>query len=124
MPSSRVRREPTSANSAATKNAFNASNTTTAASPARNGTSDDVSICGKTSGPSHRPRGQRMIRQLAVPPFDRLDPFLPKVSVSDAATRAGVAQILEDVAARGDVAVRHWTRKFDGVDLAPAQWAL
>ncbi len=65
-----------------------------------------------------------MIRQLAVPPFDRLDPFLPKVALSDAATRAGVTEILEDVAIRGDLAVRHWTRKFDGVDLAPEQWEL
>lgn len=65
-----------------------------------------------------------MIRQLAVPPFDRLDPFLPKPSVSDAATRSGVAEILADVAARGDQAVRHWTRKLDGVDLAASTWEL
>jgi histidinol dehydrogenase len=65
-----------------------------------------------------------MIRQLAVPPFDRLDPFLPKPSVSDAPTRNAVAEILADVAARGDEAVRHWTRKFDGVDLAPSTWEL
>jgi histidinol dehydrogenase len=65
-----------------------------------------------------------MIRQLAVPPFDRLDPFLPKPSVSDAPTRNAVAEILADVAMRGDEAVRHWTRKFDGVDLAPSTWEL
>ena len=65
-----------------------------------------------------------MIRQLAVPPFDRLDPFLPKPCVSDAATRNGVAEILADVAVRGDQAVRHWTRKFDGVDLAASTWEL
>jgi histidinol dehydrogenase len=65
-----------------------------------------------------------MIRQLAVPPFDRLEPFLPKPSVTDAATRATVTQILEDVAARRDTAVRHWTQKLDGVDLAPAAWEL
>jgi histidinol dehydrogenase len=65
-----------------------------------------------------------MIRQLAVPPFDRLDPFLPKPSVTDSATRSGVAEILADVAARGDEAVRHWTRKLDGVDLPPGLWEL
>ncbi|MEO8140414.1 MAG: histidinol dehydrogenase [Gemmatimonadota bacterium] len=65
-----------------------------------------------------------MIRQLAVPPFDRLDPFLPKPGVTDAATRARVTEILEDVAARRDAAVRHWTRKLDEVDLPPAQWEL
>jgi histidinol dehydrogenase len=65
-----------------------------------------------------------MIRQLAVPPFDRLDPFLPKLAGSDAATRNGVAEIIADVAARGDQAVRHWTAKLDHVDLAPAAWEL
>ena len=65
-----------------------------------------------------------MIRQLAVPPFDRLEPYLPKPSVTDAATRAGVAEILADVAARGDLAVREWTRKLDEVDLPPGVWEL
>jgi histidinol dehydrogenase len=63
-----------------------------------------------------------MIRQLAVPPFDRLDPFLPKPSAIDSATRSGVAEILADVAARGDAAVRHWTSKFDRLDLSPEEW--
>ncbi len=65
-----------------------------------------------------------MIRQLAVPPFDRLDPFLPKPTVTDAATRTRVTEILEDVAARRDAAVRHWTLEFDGLDLPPAHWEL
>ena len=65
-----------------------------------------------------------MIRQIAVPPFDLLDPFLPKPSVLDTATRDGVAAILADVAARGDAAVRHWTQHLDGVDLAPGAWEL
>lgn len=65
-----------------------------------------------------------MIRQLAVPPFDRLEPFLPKRWVTDTATRDGVADILADVANRGDQAVRHWTREFDGVDLPPEEWEL
>lgn len=63
-----------------------------------------------------------MIRQLAVPPFDRLAPFLPKPSGIDNETRTGVAAILADVAARGDAGVRHWTSKFDQVDLAPEEW--
>ena len=65
-----------------------------------------------------------MIRQIAVPPFDLLDPFLPKPSVLDTATRDGVAGILADVATRGDAAVRHWTRSLDGLDLAPEAWEL
>ena len=65
-----------------------------------------------------------MIRQLAVPPFDRLEPFLPKPSVTDVATRIKVAEILADVADRGDQAVREWTLTLDQVDLAPAAWEL
>ncbi len=65
-----------------------------------------------------------MMRQLAVPPFDRLEPFLPKPQQTDAATRERVAAILADVAERGDEAVRHWTKTLDGADLSPAQWEL
>jgi histidinol dehydrogenase len=59
-----------------------------------------------------------------VPPFDRLDPFLPKPSVIDRATRDGVAEILADVASRGDPAIRDWTMRLDQVDLAPSEWEL
>lgn len=65
-----------------------------------------------------------MIRQLAVPPFDRLETFLPKPQQIETATRDRVAAILADVAERGDEAVRHWTRTLDGADLAPEQWEL
>ncbi len=65
-----------------------------------------------------------MIRQLAVPPFDRLEPYLPKPSVTDVATRIKVTEILADVAERGDQAVREWTLTLDHVDLAPAAWEL
>ena len=65
-----------------------------------------------------------MIRRLAVPPFSALDPLLPARAGSDAATRETVARIVEDVFRRGDEAVREYTRRFDGVDLAPDQWAL
>jgi histidinol dehydrogenase len=65
-----------------------------------------------------------MIRRLEVPPFERLDPWLPRRAGSDPATRTAVAAILEDVSARGDEAVREYTRRFDGVDLAPEQWEL
>ena len=65
-----------------------------------------------------------MIRRLAVPPFEALDPLLPQRAGSDRATREAVAQILEDVLARGDEAVREYSRRFDRVDLAPAQWEL
>jgi histidinol dehydrogenase len=65
-----------------------------------------------------------MIRALAVPPFEALDPFLPRRAGSDPATRDAVRLILEDVLARGDEAVREYGRRFDGVDLAPAEWSL
>ena len=65
-----------------------------------------------------------MIRRLDVPPLERLDPLLPRRAGSDAATRNAVAAILEDVLARGDEAVREYSRRFDGVDLAPAEWEL
>ncbi|HYC33927.1 MAG TPA: histidinol dehydrogenase [Gemmatimonadales bacterium] len=65
-----------------------------------------------------------MIRRLDVPPLDRLDPWLARRAGSDPATRAAVAGILDDVAARGDEAVREYTRRFDGVDLPPAGWEL
>ena len=64
------------------------------------------------------------MRRLDVPPFDRLDSLLPRRAGSDPATRNTVAAILEDVLARGDEAVREYTRRFDGVDLAPDQWEL
>jgi histidinol dehydrogenase len=66
--------------------------------------------------------GAFTIRQIAVPPFERLEPFLPRVLGADAETRATVARVLEDVAARGDQAVRDCTSRFDGVDLAPTEW--
>jgi len=65
-----------------------------------------------------------MIRQIAVPPFDALDPFLPKPSLIDAETRTRVTHILSDVAARGDPAVQEWTQRVDGVNLSPSQWEL
>ena len=65
-----------------------------------------------------------MMRLLAVPPFEALDPLLPRRAGSDPATREVVRRILEDVLERGDEAVREYTRRFDGVDLAPGQWEL
>ena len=43
---------------------------------------------------------------------------------ADPETRDAVRAILDDVLARGDEAVREYTRRFDGVDLAPAEWEL
>ena len=65
-----------------------------------------------------------MIRQIAVPPFDALAPYLPKPSATDVATRLKVAEILADVADRGDPAVRGWTLTLDQVDLHPTAWEL
>ena len=65
-----------------------------------------------------------MMRVLAVPPFEALDPLLPRRAGSDPATREAVRHILEDVLERGDEAVREYTRRFDGVDLGPREWEL
>jgi len=65
-----------------------------------------------------------MIRRLAVPPFEALDPLLPRRAGTDPETREAVRRILEDVLVRGDDAVREYTRRFDGVELAPAEWEL
>jgi histidinol dehydrogenase len=65
-----------------------------------------------------------LIRRLQVPPFEALDPLLPARGGSDPATRDAVAKIIEAVAARGDEAIREYTRRFDGVDLPPSEWEL
>jgi len=65
-----------------------------------------------------------LIRTLEVPPFEALDPLLPKRGGSDPATRDSVAAIIEAVVSRGDQAIREYTRLFDGVDLPPAEWEL
>jgi histidinol dehydrogenase len=65
-----------------------------------------------------------VIRRIAVPPFEALDPLLPQRAGVDADTRETVAAVLADVRRRGDEAVREYTRRFDGVDLAPPEWEL
>ncbi len=65
-----------------------------------------------------------MIRRFSAPPFDALDPLFARRSASDPATREVVGAILDDVRRRGDAAVREYTLRFDGVDLAPADWSL
>ena len=59
-----------------------------------------------------------------MPPLEGLEPFLPRIAGADPETRQAVTAILEDVAARGDQAVREYTIRFDGVDLAPEAWEL
>jgi histidinol dehydrogenase len=65
-----------------------------------------------------------LIRRLAVPPFSALDPLLPHRAGSDASTRETVHRILDDVLRRGDEAVREYTLRFDGMDLAPREWEM
>jgi histidinol dehydrogenase len=65
-----------------------------------------------------------MIRRIAVPPFEILDGLLPQRGGAPPETRETVARILDDVLHRGDEAVREYTRRFDGVDLAPSEWQL
>ena len=69
-------------------------------------------------------RGCRLIRRLTVPPLDALEPFLPRLAGADPETRRAVRRDPGDVLARGDEAVREYTRQFDGVDLAPDSWEL
>jgi histidinol dehydrogenase len=63
-----------------------------------------------------------MIRSITVPPFDRLDPFLPRPARPDPATRDAVAAILAEVAERGDAGVQACLQRYDGIDLAPGAW--
>lgn len=65
-----------------------------------------------------------MIRRFSAPPFDALDPLFARRSASDPATREAVGAILDDVRQRGDAAIREYTLRFDGVDLAPSDWSL
>jgi histidinol dehydrogenase len=65
-----------------------------------------------------------VIRQITLPPFERLAPFLPRHGGTDQKTSALVATILEDVRLRGDAAVRDYTRTFDHLDLPPDSWEL
>ncbi len=65
-----------------------------------------------------------MIRRISVPPFETLDPLLPRRAGSDPETREIVADILQAVLDRGDEAVGEFARRYDGVDLAPSSWEL
>jgi histidinol dehydrogenase len=65
-----------------------------------------------------------VIRRIVVPPLDALEPFLFRLAGPDLETRQAVTGILDDVLARGDQAVREYTQRFDGVDLAPEDWEL
>ena len=65
-----------------------------------------------------------MIRQITVPPLERLAPFLPRPASPDPDTVAAVAGILADVQAQGDDAVRRYTLRFDAIDLPPREWEL
>ena len=77
------------------------------------------------------PSLQDLILSSSDPGFkDRLQQL--RVKMLEAARLAGpdseqnrtVVSILRDVAQRGDVAVAEYTRKFDGIDLEPAQFRI
>ncbi len=63
-----------------------------------------------------------MIRSITVPPFDRLEPFLPRPGRPDPATRDTVAAIMAEVAERGDAGVQACLQRYDGLELAPGTW--
>src|SRR5829696_4831780 len=69
-------------------------------------------------------RGRSLIRRLTVPPFEAVEPYLPRLAGSDPETLQTVGRILEDVLSRGDSAVRQYTLQFDGIDLEPGAWEL
>src|SRR5216117_689836 len=110
----RVRRAATSANSAATKNAFAS---TSATSAARRRPSDSV------ADPDIEAGTYPVVTRLQAPPFDVLAPYLPtRGAAADPETATAVRAIIEDVRARGDAAVVDHARRLDGVELAPEQW--
>src|SRR2546426_1110853 len=110
----RVRRAATSANSAATKNAFAS---TSATSAARRRPSDSV------ADPDIEAGTYPVVTRLQAPPFDALAPYLPtRGAAADPETATAVRAIIEDVRARGDAAVVDHARRLDGVELAPKQW--
>ena len=63
-----------------------------------------------------------MIRSITVPPFDRLEPFLPRPGRPDPTTRDTVAAIMAEVAERGDAGVQACLQRYDGLELAPSTW--
>jgi histidinol dehydrogenase len=69
-------------------------------------------------------RGQNLIRRLSVPPFEALEPFLPRLVGADADLRLAVSQVLEAVLLRGDLALQEYGRRIDGVDLGSSDWEL
>lgn len=86
------------------------------------------SMRGKVSGGVEMGREPVVVRSYRVADeprgLDGLRALLPSLSARDFATRDAVAAIIADVAARGDAAVQEYTRRFDGSDLAPADWEL
>lgn len=63
-----------------------------------------------------------MLTRLQAPPYEALAPHLPRGAAADPATAGDVHAILEDVRREGDVAVRAYTKRLDGVDLPPELW--
>src|SRR3954470_17547952 len=93
--SSRVRRALTSENSVATKKAFARTSTNTEAMPKPTDVGGADSISVKPNGQAILPREHRMIRRLAVPPFEALEALLPERGGADRGTRDAVSAILE-----------------------------
>src|SRR6266571_1845335 len=113
--SMRVRRAATSANSAATKNAFASTSATNAS---RRTPSDSRADSGMGIEAGTYP----VLTRLQAPPYEALAAHLPQLGAADPETAAAVRAILEDVRARGDEAVREHARRLDKVDLEPGEW--
>src|SRR6266571_3961320 len=109
----RVRRAATSANSAATKNAFASTSATSATRRTPSDPDTDPSIEAGT---------YPVLTRLQAPPYDALAARLPPIGAAHPETATAVRAILDDVRARGDQAVREQTQRLDGVDLAPGEW--
>src|SRR6266571_7961724 len=111
----RVRRAATSANSAATKNAFASTSATNASRRTPRDSRAD-------SGMGIEAGTYPVLTRLQAPPYEALAAHLPQLGAADPETAAAVRAILEDVRARGDEAVREQARRLDQVDLEPGEW--
>lgn len=85
-------------------------------------------MTGKVSGEAER-RGEPLkIRRYDVTREPQgvagLRAHLPRLVSTDLATRDAVAAIIADVQERGDAAVAEYAARFDGSQLAPAEWEL
>src|SRR2546422_820073 len=104
----RVRRAATSANSAATKNAFASTRSTTASRRRPIASDKDPGIDAET---------YRVVTRFQAPRYEALRPPFWRVGAAAPETASQVRAIPDDVRARGDEAIREHTARLDHVEL-------